>query len=52
MEKDYEEMNWSDNYTYREQKIYIAFESKDYILCSYNENLTKKFKLDKSTFNL
>ena len=52
MEKDFEAMDWSKNYTYKEQKIYISFESKDYILCSYNENGSKKFKLSKSIFNL
>ena len=52
MNKDYIEMDWSNNYTYKEQKIYISFESKDYILCSFNENGSKQFKLDKSIFNL
>lgn len=52
MNKDYIEMDWSNNYTYKERKIYIRLESKDYILCSFNDDGSKMFKLDKSIFNL
>ena len=45
-------MDWSKQYTYNDKRIYISFETKDYILCSYYEDGTKKFKLDKTEFNL
>jgi hypothetical protein len=50
MDKEFEGMDWSKNYTYKDKKIYISFETKEYILCSYYENGSKKFKLDKSIF--
>jgi len=50
MIKDYKEMDWSKNYTYKEQKIYISYETKKYIICSFNENGVGKFKLDKTEF--
>jgi hypothetical protein len=45
-------MDWSKQYTYKEKTIYISYETDTYILCSFNEDLTAKFKLDKSAFNL
>ena len=50
MKKDFKEMDWSKNYTYKDQKIYISFETKKYILCSFYESGKGKFKLDKSVF--
>ena len=50
MEKEFEEMDWSQNYTYKDKKIYISYESKEYILCSFYESGKGKFKLDKSIF--
>ena len=50
MDKEFEAMDWSNEYTYKDKKIYISFETKEYILCSYYENGSKKFKLDKSIF--
>ena len=38
MVKEYEEMDYSKNYTYKDKKIYISYETKKYILCSFNEN--------------
>ena len=50
MIKDFEPMDFSQNYTYKDTKIYISFETKDYILCSFYESGKGKFKLDKSVF--
>ena len=52
MIKEFEPMDFSQNYTYNNKRIYISFETKDYILCSFNEDGSKKFKLDKTEFNL
>lgn len=51
MIKDFEPMDFSKNYTYKDKKIYITHETKQYILCSFNENGKGTFKLDKSEFN-
>ena len=51
MEKDYNEMNWSNNYTYKEQNIYISYETKKYILCSFFKSGKGTFKLDKTEFH-
>ena len=51
MIKDFEPMDFSQNYTYKDKKIYISYETKKYILCSFNENGKGSFKLDKSEFN-
>ena len=50
MEKNYKEIDWSKEYKYKNKKIYIVHETKDYILCSFNENKTSIFKLDKTEF--
>ena len=50
MIKEFEAMDFSQNYTYKDKKIYISFETKDYILCSFYESGKGKFKLDKSVF--
>ena len=51
MIKDYKEMDWSKEYTYKEQKIYISHETKKYILCSFYESGKGTFKLDKTEFH-
>ena len=51
MEKDYKEMDWSNNYTYNDKKIYISYETKRYILCSFYESGKGMFKLDKTEFH-
>ena len=51
MVKDYKEMDWSKEYTYKEQKIYISHETKKYILCSFYESGKGTFKLDKTEFS-
>ena len=38
MVKEYEAMDWSKEYTYKDKKIYISHETKKYIICSFNEN--------------
>ena len=50
MEIDFEAMDWSKNYTYKDKKIYISYETKSYILCSFSDNGKGSFKLDKSEF--
>lgn len=50
MEKEFEEMDYSKNYTYKDKKIYISYETKRYILCSFNESGKGTFKLDKTEF--
>ena len=50
MTKDFEAMDWSKEYTYKEKKIYISYETKKYIICSFNESGAGKFKLDKTEF--
>jgi hypothetical protein len=50
MIKDFEPMDFSQNYTYKEKKIYITHETKKYILCSFYESGKGKFKLDKTEF--
>ena len=50
MIKEFEAMDWSKNYTYKDQKIYISFETKKYILCSFNADGKGTFKLDKTEF--
>lgn len=50
MIKEFEEMDWSKEYTYKDKKIYISHETKKYIICSFNENGVGKFKLEKSEF--
>ena len=50
MTKEFEEMDYSKNYTYKDKKIYISHETKTYILCSFNENCKGTFKLDKTEF--
>lgn len=52
MVKDFEPMDWSKNYTYKDTKIYITHETKNYILCSFYPDGKGIFKLDKSVFNL
>ena len=47
---DFEAMDWSKNYTYKDKKIYISHETKSYILCSFSDNGKGVFKLDKSEF--
>ena len=51
-ELNYNQMDWSNNYTYKDKKIYISYEQKDYILCSFYESGKGKFKLDKTIFDL
>tara|TARA_R110001592_G_scaffold208922_3_gene460034 strand:- start:292 stop:450 length:159 start_codon:yes stop_codon:yes gene_type:complete len=51
MIKDFEPMDFSQNYTYKEKKIYISYETKKYILCSFNADGKGTFKLDKTVFN-
>jgi hypothetical protein len=51
MIKDFEPMDFSQNYTYKEKKIYITHETKYYILCSFYPNGKGTFKLNKSVFN-
>jgi len=51
MEKDYTNIDWSKEYTYKDKKIYISYETKKYILCSFYENGKETFKLDKTEFN-
>jgi hypothetical protein len=48
---DFEAMDWSKEYTYKDKKIYISYETKRYILCSYFPNGEKKFKIDKTKFD-
>ena len=50
MVKEYEAMDWSKEYTYKDKKIYISYETKKYILCSFNENGKGTFKLEKTEF--
>jgi len=50
MIKDLEPMDFSQNYTYKEKKIYITHETKYYILCSFYPNGKGTFKLDKTEF--
>jgi hypothetical protein len=50
MIKEFEEMDWSKNYTYNDKKIYISYETKKYILCSFYESGKGMFKLDKTEF--
>ena len=50
MIKDFEAMDWSKEYTYKERKIYISHETKKYILCSFYESGKGTFKLDKTEF--
>ena len=50
MIKDFEAMDWSKEYTYKDRKIYISHETKKYIICSFNESGAGKFKLDKTEF--
>jgi len=52
MIKDFEPMDFSKNYTYKDKKIYITHETKEYILCSFYPDGKRIFKLDKSVFNL
>ena len=52
MEKEFETMDWSKNYTYKDKKIHISYETKKYILCSFFENGKGAFKLDKTAFDL
>ena len=51
MIKDFEPMDFSQNYTYKDKRIYISHETKKYILCSFFENGKGTFKLDKTVFN-
>ena len=51
MVKEFEEMDWSKEYTYKNKKIYISHETKKYIICSFNENGQGKFKVDKTEFH-
>ena len=51
MEKEYNNLDWSKEYTYKEQKIYISYETKYYILCSFSENGKGVFKLNKTEFS-
>ncbi len=51
MTKEFEAMDWSKEYTYKEQKIYISYETKKYILCSFYESGKGTFKLDKTEFH-
>tara|TARA_R110002167_G_scaffold8623_3_gene39397 strand:- start:4424 stop:4582 length:159 start_codon:yes stop_codon:yes gene_type:complete len=51
MIKDFEPMDFSQNYTYNDKRIYISYETKKYILCSFNDNGKGTFKLDKTVFN-
>ena len=50
MTKEFEEMDWSKNYKYKDKKIYISYETKKYILCSFYESGKGMFKLDKTEF--
>tara|TARA_R110000751_G_scaffold66167_1_gene135116 strand:+ start:2306 stop:2464 length:159 start_codon:yes stop_codon:yes gene_type:complete len=50
MTKDFEAMDWSNNYTYKDKKIYISYETKKYILCSFSDNGKGVFKLNKTEF--
>jgi hypothetical protein len=50
MIRDFEAMDWSKNYTYNNKKIYISFETKKYILCSFSDNGKGVFKLNKTEF--
>jgi len=54
MEKEignYKKIDWNKQYKYKNKNIYIVYETKDYILCSYNQNKKSIFKLDKTKFN-
>lgn len=51
MEKDYKEIDWSKEYKYKNKKIYIIHETKDYILCSFSDDKKSIFKLDKTEFS-
>jgi hypothetical protein len=51
MIKDFEPMDFSQNYTYKDKRIYISHETKKYILCSFNEDGKGTFKLNKTVFN-
>ena len=51
MTKDYKEMDYSKEYTYKDKKIYISHETKRYILCSFFESGKGTFKLDKKEFS-
>ena len=51
MEKEFENIDWSKEYTYNDKKIYISYETKSYILCSFNEKGKNVFKLDKTEFS-
>ena len=52
MDKDFEPMDFSKNYTYKGKQIFIKYQSKEYILCSYREDLTGLFKLNNSEFDV
>lgn len=46
-----DKMDWSNKYEYKGKKIYICHETNEYIICSFNTDLTGRFKLSKTEFN-
>ena len=49
--EDYKKIDFSKEYMYKNKKIYITHETKDYILCSFSDDKKSIFKLNKTEFS-